>query len=74
MSRRLSVSIRPDGTIAAEASGTPGPDCLAALEQLKALLNAEVEASKPTPEFAMLAEAAEVADEAQARQRLEGQA
>ncbi|RII42242.1 DUF2997 domain-containing protein [Galactobacter valiniphilus] len=72
MTRRLSVSIRPDGTIAAEASGTPGPDCLEALEQLKALLHAEVEASKPTPEFALLPET--VQDEAAARQRLEGQA
>lgn len=53
MPRRLSVSIRPDGSITAEASGTPGPDCLDALDQLRAILHAEVEGSKPTPEFSM---------------------
>lgn len=51
MPRRLEVSVRPDGTIAAEASGTPGPDCLDSLDQLRAILNAHVADSKPTPEF-----------------------
>jgi len=51
MPRRLDITIRLDGTIAAEASGTPGPDCLDALEQLRALLHAEISDSKPTPEF-----------------------
>jgi hypothetical protein len=51
MTRRLSISISLDGTIAAEASGTPGPECLTALDQLRALLGAEVADSKPTPEF-----------------------
>lgn len=51
MPRRLEVSVRPDGVIAAEASGTPGPDCLDALDQLRAMLNAYVLDSKPTPEF-----------------------
>jgi len=52
MPRRLTVSIHPDGTIDAEASGTPGPDCLSAIEQLRQLLGAEVSDSRPTPEFA----------------------
>jgi hypothetical protein len=51
MTRRLAISIRPDGTISAEASGTPGPDCLGAIEQLRHLLSADVSGSKPTPEF-----------------------
>lgn len=51
MTRRLEISIKADGTISAEASGTPGPECLEALDQLRRLLNAEVSDSKPTPEF-----------------------
>ncbi|MGW4858172.1 DUF2997 domain-containing protein [Luteolibacter marinus] len=51
MPRKLSVSIHSDGSITAEASGTPGPDCLDALSQLRQMLNAEIEGSKPTPEF-----------------------
>lgn len=51
MPRQLSISIRSDGSIIAEASGTPGPDCLDALDQLRAILHAEIEGSKPTPEF-----------------------
>jgi hypothetical protein len=51
MPRRLTISIQADGTVAAEASGTPGPDCLDSLDQLRAILNAEVAGSKPTPEF-----------------------
>lgn len=51
MTRKLTISILPDGTISAEASGTPGPDCLSAIDQLRHLLNAEVFDSKPTPEF-----------------------
>jgi len=51
MPRRLEVSVRSDGTITAEASGTPGPDCLDSLDQLRAMLNAHVAESKPTPEF-----------------------
>ncbi len=54
MTRKLSISILPDGTISAEASGTPGPDCLSAIEQLRQILNAEVSDSKPTPEFTAL--------------------
>jgi|GEM_PF-4109564 len=53
MSRRLDISVRPDGTIRAEASGTPGPECLDSLDQLRALLNANIEESKPTSEFAV---------------------
>lgn len=51
MTRKISISILPDGTIAAEASGTPGPDCLGALEQMQLLLNANILDSRPTPEF-----------------------
>lgn len=51
MPRRLTVSIRTDGSIVAEASGTPGPECLDALEQLKRILDADIIDSKPTPEF-----------------------
>ena len=51
MTRRLAISILPDGTINAEASGTPGPDCLSAIDQLRHLLSAEVSDSSPTPEF-----------------------
>lgn len=51
MTRKLAISILPDGTINAEASGTPGPDCLSAIDQLRLLLNAEVSDSRPTPEF-----------------------
>jgi hypothetical protein len=51
MTRKLSISISPDGTISAEASGTPGPECLTALDQLRVLLGAEIADSKPTPEF-----------------------
>lgn len=51
MPRRLDISVRPDGTITAEASGTPGPDCLDSLDQLRAILNADIAESKPTPEF-----------------------
>lgn len=51
MPRRLEVSVRSDGTISAEASGTPGPDCLDSLDQLRAMLNAHIAESKPTPEF-----------------------
>ncbi len=62
MPRRLDISIRPDGTISAEASGTPGPDCLDALEQLRALLHAEVSDSKPTPEFSQSAASVRITD------------
>ncbi|MGM7666084.1 DUF2997 domain-containing protein [Microbacterium sp. A93] len=55
MTRKLMISILPDGTINAEASGTPGPDCLSAIDQLKHLLNAEASDSKPTPEFGVSA-------------------
>lgn len=51
MTRKLAISILPDGTITAEASGTPGPDCLSAIDQLRLLVNAEVSDSRPTPEF-----------------------
>ncbi|WP_270411664.1 DUF2997 domain-containing protein [Microbacterium maritypicum] len=51
MTRKLAISILPDGTINAEASGTPGPDCLNAIDQLRRLLDAEVSDSRPTPEF-----------------------
>ncbi|MGF3052889.1 DUF2997 domain-containing protein [Microbacterium sp. YY-03] len=51
MARRLNISIRPDGSIVAEASGTPGPDCLGAIPPLEAMLRAEVIDSRPTPEF-----------------------
>lgn len=51
MTRRLNISIRPDGSIAAEASGTPGPDCLGAIPPLEAMLQAQVIDSRPTPEF-----------------------
>lgn len=51
MTRKLTISILPDGTITADASGTPGPDCLSAIEQLRYMLGAEVSDSKPTPEF-----------------------
>lgn len=51
MTRKLAITILPDGTINAEASGTPGPDCLSAIDQLRLLLNAEVSDSRPTPEF-----------------------
>lgn len=51
MTRRLTISILPGGTITAEASGTPGPDCLSAIDQLRYMLNADVSDSKPTPEF-----------------------
>lgn len=71
MPRRLTVSIRPDGTIAAEASGTPGPDCLDAIDQLRALLNAEPTDSKPTPEFSMIQQP--VQPQTQAAQNLEEQ-
>ena len=51
MPRRLTISVKPDGSISAEASGTPGPDCLDALDQLRNMLHAEIEGSRPTPEF-----------------------
>lgn len=51
MTRRLTISILPDGTITAEASGTPGPACLSAIDQLRQLLDAEVSDSRPTSEF-----------------------
>lgn len=51
MPRKLRISIHPDGSIVAEASGTPGPDCLDALGQMRQMLHAEIEGSKPTPEF-----------------------
>lgn len=52
MTRRLAISILPDGTINAEASGTPGPECLSAIDQLRHMLSAEVSDSRPSPEFA----------------------
>lgn len=51
MTRKLAISILPDGTINAEASGTPGPDCLNAIDQLRRLLHADITDSRPTPEF-----------------------
>lgn len=54
MPRRLTVQIAPDGSVQAEASGTPGPSCVDAIEQLRALLHAEPVDSKPTPEFSLL--------------------
>lgn len=51
MTRRLSISIEPDGRISAVVSGTPGPACLDALEQLRRMLDADVTDSRPTPEF-----------------------
>lgn len=56
MTRKLCISLLPNGTITAEASGTPGPACLSAIEQLRQLLDAEVSDSKPTPEFAVSTE------------------
>lgn len=52
MTRRLSISIEPDGRISALVSGTPGPSCLDALAQLRRMLDAEITDSRPTPEFA----------------------
>lgn len=53
MPRRIHIAVRPDGSIAAEVSGTPGPGCLDAIDQLRTMLHAEVEVSRPTPEFSM---------------------
>ncbi|KAB1661447.1 DUF2997 domain-containing protein [Pseudoclavibacter sp. CFCC 13796] len=51
MSRRLSISIAPDGSINADVSGAPGPACLESLATLRQVLNADIADSKPTPEF-----------------------
>lgn len=63
MTRRLTISIRSDGSITALASGTPGPACLDAIEQLRVLLNAEVSDSRPTPEFSASVASAKIRSE-----------
>lgn len=51
MSRRIAVTVRPDGSISAEISGTPGPECMDAIPQLLAMSGANITDSRPTPEF-----------------------
>lgn len=63
MTRKLTIAILPDGTINAEASGTPGPDCLSAIDQLRFLLHAEVSDSNPTREFTFSPAAVRLAQE-----------
>lgn len=51
MNRRIAVTVRPDGSISAEISGTPGPECMDAIPQLIAMSGANITDSRPTPEF-----------------------
>ncbi|WP_299444938.1 DUF2997 domain-containing protein [uncultured Phycicoccus sp.] len=51
MSEQIIVRIRPDGTIQAETKGIKGPKCLASLDLLEQLLDAEVESSAFTDEY-----------------------
>lgn len=62
MTRRISVSIAPDGTITAEVTGAPGPACLSSYETIGRLVpGASVVDSKLTPEYYLTAtEQAEV--------------
>jgi hypothetical protein len=51
VTRRIEIRILADGTIAAEVSGAPGASCLDSLPTLTSILDAEIDDSKPTPEF-----------------------
>jgi Protein of unknown function (DUF2997) len=51
MTRRLMVSILPDGTISAEASGTPGPSCLDGITEIEQICAAVAVDSTLTPEY-----------------------
>ncbi|WP_433876234.1 DUF2997 domain-containing protein [Sinomonas atrocyanea] len=52
MSRRITVSIGPDGTISAEVSGASGPACLSSYDTIGKLIpGATVVDSKLTDEY-----------------------
>jgi hypothetical protein len=51
MTRRLTVRIRPDGSIEAETHGMKGPECLSYIETLERLTEAETVDSWYTSEF-----------------------
>lgn len=51
MTRRLRISIQPDGTIVAETQGVSGPDCLDELERIRVFTGGTIESSKLTNDF-----------------------
>ena len=52
MTKRITVTIQPDGTIVAEASGQPGPACMDDLATIQAMCKgATVADSRLTPEY-----------------------
>jgi len=52
MTKRITVTIKPDGTIVAEASGQPGPACMDDLATIQAMCQgATVKDSRLTPEY-----------------------
>lgn len=51
MTKRLTVRIRPDGSLEAETQGMKGSECLPYIEQLEHLTGAQVVDSWYTEEF-----------------------
>lgn len=51
MSEQIIVRIGPDGTVLAETKGIKGPKCLASLDLLEQLIDAQVESSAFTDEY-----------------------
>lgn len=51
MTKRLTVRIRPDGSVEAETQGMKGSECLPYIEQLEHLTGAQVVDSWYTEEF-----------------------
>ncbi len=51
MTKRITVRIRPDGSIEAETHGMRGPECLPYIERLERLTDSEAVDSWYTDEF-----------------------
>ncbi|GAA1378757.1 DUF2997 domain-containing protein [Luteococcus sanguinis] len=49
--KRLTVTIRPDGSILADAQDRPGPSCLEAIDDLKRMTGGQIVESRATASF-----------------------
>ncbi len=73
MTKRMTVRIRPDGSVEAETQGMKGSECLPYIEELEHLTGAQVVDSWYTEEFYEPQRGSQIALEgADERERLEG--
>ncbi len=69
MTKRLTVRIRPDGSIAAETHGMQGPECLPYIETIEGLTDARAVDSWYTDEFFQTEGQSHAALETEAKQK-----